>query len=187
MERIIEDIGIYQLRCGRNLIDLCTLPSGATLAQASQRGIDYFCLSIRGDMNEIVEYLAKNGVELASPLRELYGATGFGTSIYILDPDQYMIELKANYSQYPVKTSASQAMSSMTRPPAKAIGIEWIVASSIAPDVGAVDERSCGDLALGPGPIYRLTQTRSCVGMRAIAHATVRSPPPLYRLAAHAG
>jgi hypothetical protein len=30
-----------------------------------------------------------------------------------------MIELKANYSQYPVKTSASQAMSSMTRPPAK--------------------------------------------------------------------
>jgi glyoxylase I family protein len=119
VERIIEDIGIYQLRCGRNLIDLCTLSPGAALAQASQRGIDHLCLSIRGDMNEIVEYLAKNGVELASPLRELYGATGFGTSIYILDPDQYMIELKANYSQYPVKTSASQAMGSMTRPPAK--------------------------------------------------------------------
>ena len=119
LERIIEDIGIYQLRCGRNLIDLCVLPAGASLAQSSQRGIDHLCLSIRGDMNEIVEYLAKNGVETASPLRELYGATGFGTSIYILDPDRYMIELKANYSQYPVKTSAAQAMGSMTRPPAK--------------------------------------------------------------------
>ena len=119
LERIIEDIGIYQLRCGRNLIDLCVLPAGASLAQSSQRGIDHLCLSIRGDMNEIVEYLAKNGVETASPLRELYGATRFGTSIYILDPDRYMIELKANYSQYPVKTSAAQAMGSMTRPPAK--------------------------------------------------------------------
>ena len=119
LERIIEDIGIYQLRCGRNLIDLCVLPAGASLAQGSQRGIDHLCLSVRGDMNEIVEYLEKNKVEMASPLRELYGATGFGTSIYILDPDRYMIELKADYSQYPVKTSAAQAMGSMTRPPAK--------------------------------------------------------------------
>jgi catechol 2,3-dioxygenase-like lactoylglutathione lyase family enzyme len=117
LERIIEDIGIYQLRCGRNLIDLSVLPAGASLAQGAQRGIDHLCLSVRGDMNKIVEYLAQHGVETASPLRELYGATGFGTSIYILDPDQYMIELKANYSQYPVKVTAAQAMGSMTRPP----------------------------------------------------------------------
>ncbi|MGA8570622.1 MAG: hypothetical protein WB580_22750, partial [Candidatus Binataceae bacterium] len=116
LERIIEDIGIYQLRCGRNLIDLCVLPAGATLGQGTQRGIDHLCLMIRGDMNKIVEYLAENKVETASPVRELYGATGFGTSIYILDPDQYMIELKANYSQYPVKVTAAQAMGSMTRP-----------------------------------------------------------------------
>jgi hypothetical protein len=70
---------------------------------------------IRGDMNEVVEYLAKHKVGAA--VRELYGATGFGTSIYILDPDQYMIELKANYSQYPVKVTAAQAMGSTTRPP----------------------------------------------------------------------
>jgi glyoxylase I family protein len=119
LERIIEDIGIYQLRCGRNLIDLCVLPSGASLAQRSQRSIDHLCLSIRGDMNKIVEYLTEHNVEMASPVRELYGATGFGTSIYILDPDQYTIELKANYSQYPVKITAAQAMGSMTRPPAK--------------------------------------------------------------------
>jgi glyoxylase I family protein len=117
LERIIEDIGIYQLRCGRNLIDLCVLPAGAALGQGMQRGIDHLCLMIRGDMNEVVEYLAKHKVETASPVRELYGATGFGTSIYILDPDQYMIELKANYSQYPVKVTAAQAMGSTTRPP----------------------------------------------------------------------
>jgi glyoxylase I family protein len=116
LERIIEDIGIYQLRCGRNLIDLCVLPAGAALGQGMQRGIDHLCLMIRGDMNEVVEYLAKHKVETASPVRERYGATGFGTSIYILDPDQYMIELKANYSQHPVKVTAAQAMGSMTRP-----------------------------------------------------------------------
>jgi len=117
LERIIEDIGIYQLRCGRNLIDLCVLPTGATLGPGMQRGIDHLCLMIRGDMNEVVEYLAKHKVETASPVRERYGATGFGSSLYILDPDQYMIELKANYSQYPVKVTAAQAMSSTTRPP----------------------------------------------------------------------
>jgi glyoxylase I family protein len=116
LERIIEDAGIYQLRCGRNLIDLCVLPAGARLGQATERGIDHLCLMVRGDMNEIVEYLAERKVETASPVRELYGATGFGTSLYILDPDQYVIELKANYSQYPVKVTAAQAMASRTRP-----------------------------------------------------------------------
>jgi catechol 2,3-dioxygenase-like lactoylglutathione lyase family enzyme len=119
LERIIEDIGIYQLRCGRNLIDLCVLPAGASLAESPQRGIDHLCLSIRGDMDSIVAYLAERKVETASPVRELYGATGFGTSIYILDPDRYVLELKANYSQYPVKVTAAQAMGSMTRPPSR--------------------------------------------------------------------
>jgi glyoxylase I family protein len=119
LERIIEDIGIYQLRCGRNLIDLHVLPAGASLGQGTQRGIDHLCLSIRGDMNKIVGYMAENKVEKASPVHERYGATGFGTSIYILDPDQYVIELKANYCQYPVKVTAAQAMGSMTRPPMK--------------------------------------------------------------------
>lgn len=116
LERIIEDIGIYQLRCGRNLIDLCVLPAGTSLGQGTQRGIDHLCLMVRGDMNRIVEYLAEHKVETASPMHERYGATGFGTSLYIFDPDQYVIELKANYSQYPVKVTAAQAMGSMTRP-----------------------------------------------------------------------
>ncbi len=119
LERIIEDVAVYQLRCGRNLIDLCVLPVGAALGQGPQRGIDHLCLSVRGDMDAIVAYLAEHKVEIASPVRELYGATGFGTSIYILDPDGYVLELKANYAQYPVRVTAAQAMGNMTRPPAK--------------------------------------------------------------------
>ena len=119
LERIIDDAGIYQLRCGRNLIDLRLLPAGVSLAPPAQRGVDHLCLSIRGDLDKIVEYLAEHKVEMDSPLRERYGATGFGTSLYIFDPDRHMIELKANYSQHPVKVSAAQAMGSMTRPPAK--------------------------------------------------------------------
>src|ERR1700676_4436022 len=78
LERIIEDIGIYQLRCGRNLIDLCVLPSGACLAQRSQRGIDHLCLSIRGDMNKIVEYLTEHNGETISRVRhvDLYSRSG---------------------------------------------------------------------------------------------------------------
>ena len=116
LERVIEDLGVYQVRCGRNLIDLMALPPGATLADKSQRGIDHLCLHVRGDMNQVVEYLRENGVELGSPLRELYGATGFGTSVYVFDPDRHMIELKANHSQYPVKTNVAEALGGMTRP-----------------------------------------------------------------------
>ena len=119
LERIIEDLGIYQVRCGRNLIDLVALPAGGSLAEKAQRGIDHLCLMVRGDMNVIFEYLKEHNVEFGSPLRELYGATGFGTSVYIFDPDRHMIELKANYSQFPVRTSVADALKSMTRPPAK--------------------------------------------------------------------
>jgi glyoxylase I family protein len=119
LERVIEDLGIYQVRCGRNLIDLVALPPGSVLAEKSQRGLDHVCLHVRGDMTRIFEYLKENDVELGSPLRELYGATGFGTSVYVFDPDRHMIELKANYSQYPIRTSVAEALKSMTRPPAK--------------------------------------------------------------------
>jgi glyoxylase I family protein len=119
LERIIEDLGIYQVRCGRNLIDLVALPAGGTLAEKAQRGIDHLCLAVRGDMTQIFDYLKAHDVEFGSPLRELYGATGFGTSVYIFDPDRHMIELKANYSQFPIRTNVAEAMKSMSRPRAK--------------------------------------------------------------------
>ena len=119
VERIIEDLNIYQVRCGRNLIDLCILPPGKKLAEKEERGLNHFCLNLRGDMDAIVSYLKEYNVPVVFGPIELYGATGYGTSIYILDPDHHTIELKADYSQYPVKITAKEAMGGLTRPAAK--------------------------------------------------------------------
>lgn len=51
---------------------------------------------------------------------ELYDATGFGTSMHVLDPDGHTIELKANYSQYSLRTTVKEAMAGLTRPAVKA-------------------------------------------------------------------
>jgi catechol 2,3-dioxygenase-like lactoylglutathione lyase family enzyme len=120
IERVIEDLQIYQLRCGRNLIDLRVLPAGKNLAEKDTRGIDHLCLMMHGDVDAILGYLKEHEVPVVFGPLELYGATGFGTSIYVLDPDGHTIELKANYSQYPLRTTAKEAMAGLTRPAAKA-------------------------------------------------------------------
>ena len=55
------------------------------------------------------------------PLRRKHGLLVARGQVFtfLLDPDRHMIELKANYSQYPMKTTAAEAVKSMTRPPAK--------------------------------------------------------------------
>jgi len=120
VERVIEDLQIYQLRCGRNLIDLRVLPAGKNLAEKDARGIDHLCLMLHGDVDAILSYLKEHEVPVVFGPLELYGATGFGTSIYVLDPDGHTIELKASYSQYPLRTTAKEAMAGLTRPAAKA-------------------------------------------------------------------
>lgn len=116
VERIIEDLGLYQVRCGANIIDLMVLAEGKHLADEQARGLDHFCLNIRGDMDAIVGYLKEHDVPITMGPMEVYGATGYGTSVYVLDPDGYNIELKVNYSQFPVKTSVKGASTSSTRP-----------------------------------------------------------------------
>ncbi len=115
VERIVEDLNMYQLRCGRSILDLCVLPQGKKLAEKEERGMDHFCLVIDGDMDATVRYLKEQGVPVVFGPAELYGATGYGTSIYILDPDGHTIELKAPYCQYPLRTTTQEAMASMSR------------------------------------------------------------------------
>ncbi len=116
VERIIEDLGLFQVRCGANIIDLMVLPEGQHLAEEEGRGLDHFCLNIRGDMDVIVGYLKEHNVPITMGPVEVYGATGYGTSVYVLDPDGYNIELKVNYSQFPVRTTVKGAIASSTRP-----------------------------------------------------------------------
>jgi glyoxylase I family protein len=116
LERYIEDMQIYQLRCGQNLIDLCVLKEGEKLADKPERGVDHVCLNVHADVDAMVAYLRENGVPITFGPIELYGATGFGTSIYIVDPDEHTLELKAGYSQWAMRTTAAEAMGGMTRP-----------------------------------------------------------------------
>lgn len=117
LERIIEDVGIYQLRCGRNLIDLQVLPPGKALAEKDARGIDHVCLLLDARMDEVLAHLERHGVPLSWGPLELYGATGFGTSVYIADPDGHTIELKVDHAEVPLRTTAKDAMAGLTRPP----------------------------------------------------------------------
>jgi hypothetical protein len=75
---------------------------------------------MHGDVDAIRSYLKKHEVPIVFSPLELYGATGFGTSMYVLDPDGHTIELKANYSQYSLRTTAKEAIAGLTRPTAKA-------------------------------------------------------------------
>jgi glyoxylase I family protein len=118
LERIIEDAKIYQVRCGRHLIDLQEMPPGVALAEPATRGVDHVCLLLRGAFSPVVEYLRAQGVTITFGPVELYGATGFGTSVYVKDPDGHTLELKADHAEYPLRTSATAAMASLTRPPA---------------------------------------------------------------------
>ena len=115
VERIIEDLNLFQMRCGRNIIDLLVLPPDRPLAAEAERGLDHFCLNIRGDVDAIVAYLKEQKVPISMGPVEVYGASGYGTSVYVLDPDGNTIELKANYAQFPVRTTVNQAMTGATR------------------------------------------------------------------------
>jgi glyoxylase I family protein len=102
VERIFEKIGLYQVRCGANLIDISPLKPGETLAEPAHRGIEHLCLSIDADLDAVEARLRELGVPIVLGPMEVYGARGFGTSVYIKDPDGYDIELKVGYARNPV-------------------------------------------------------------------------------------
>ena len=119
LERIIEDFGIYQLRCGRHIIDLQVMPAGTPLAPKATRGIDHLCVLLDADMGGVLDHLAAHDVPVEWGPVELYGATGFGTSVYVPDPDGHTIELKVDHADFPLRTSGRDAMGTLTRPPPK--------------------------------------------------------------------
>lgn len=116
LERVIEDMRIYQIRCGDHLIDLSVLEAGKTLAEKDRRGIGHLCLSVDADVDAMLSHLKEHAVPITFGPVELYGATGYGTSVYVLDPDEHTLELKTRASQWAVRTTAAEAMGGLTRP-----------------------------------------------------------------------
>ena len=83
-----ERISLLQLRFGEQLIDL--LPG-----ERGEPGMDHFCLSVRcSDLGKVAEDLGARGVALEGGVVQRRGAFGTGPSLYLRDPDGYLIEIK---------------------------------------------------------------------------------------------
>jgi catechol 2,3-dioxygenase-like lactoylglutathione lyase family enzyme len=99
LERVREDLGLYQLRAGRALIDLVTtdgpLGQAGGAAPGSQgRNMDHLCLRLEPfDASAIRTFLVGKGIDVGA-LEMRYGAEGVGPSMYIQDPEGNTLELK---------------------------------------------------------------------------------------------
>jgi glyoxylase I family protein len=90
VERRLESIGLVQLRAGTSMIDLVPCEPG----EKPGRNVDHYAVRItKMDVPAVTAHLAKNGID-AGEVRRRYGAEGYGSSIYITDPDGNTVELK---------------------------------------------------------------------------------------------
>lgn len=99
LEKVQDEIGLWQLRAGASLIDLIPL-DGALGARGGHgpgregRNVDHFALAIEPFHSDALHaHLAAHGIEVIEE-GERYGAHGIGPSIYIHDPDGNTVELK---------------------------------------------------------------------------------------------
>lgn len=79
-----------------SLIDLVPDPTYDPDQGANAGGFLHCCLELRcGDLNEIIPWLRQKGIDVIEdqPMPRM-GARGMGLSIYVRDPDGYIVELK---------------------------------------------------------------------------------------------
>ena len=84
------------VRAGGQLIDL--VPDATYDPEQAWRasGFMHLCLRVAGRLaDDVIPQLRERGVELIEeePVTRM-GATGYGASIYVRDPDTYIVELK---------------------------------------------------------------------------------------------
>ena len=91
-------IGLIQLRLGSILIDIVDADSELGLEggppPGGGRNLDHFCLKVKPFKGEDIMAHLRNCEVDFEPLRELYGADGYGPSIYFYDPEGNKVELK---------------------------------------------------------------------------------------------
>jgi glyoxylase I family protein len=99
MEKVQDEIGLYQVRAGASLIDLVPIDGklgrmGGAAPGAEGRNLDHFALRIEPyDEGAIRAHLEAHGIA-PGEAGSRYGAEGEGPSIYLRDPEGNMIELK---------------------------------------------------------------------------------------------
>ena len=109
VEKVQENLGLYQLRAGSGLIDLVPVDGplgqkGGAAPGREARNLDHFCLSVDPfDADAIIAHLKEHGCE-PGPVSSRYGAEGQGPSIYVPDPEGNVVELKG--PSFPAEAAA---------------------------------------------------------------------------------
>jgi glyoxylase I family protein len=99
VDRVREELGLYQLRAGRSMIDLVRVEgevgrAHGSAASADSRNMDHFCVFIEPFVADALrEHLSTHGVQMGE-VKSRYGAQGQGPSVYIEDPEGNIVELK---------------------------------------------------------------------------------------------
>lgn len=83
-------------RVGGLLIDLVPDPTFDSEASRASSGFMHFCLRVGGSIvRDVLPRLQAAGVEVIDETPQIrLGATGYGPSVYVRDPDGYIVELK---------------------------------------------------------------------------------------------
>ncbi len=90
VERRLSEIGLVQLRAGGAMIDLVPQKAG----EEDGRNMDHYAVQIESmDVPALTAHLKSHGID-PGEVRRRYGAEGYGSSIYITDPDGNTVELK---------------------------------------------------------------------------------------------
>lgn len=87
-------------RVGEQLVDLVPDPTYDPREGLEKGGLSHFCLQVHpGELANIISWLKKQGVNVLEEQPSLrVGARGIGLSVYITDPDGYVVELKEHAS-----------------------------------------------------------------------------------------
>ena len=95
IERRLSEIGLVQLRAGSAMIDLVPQKEGEDPnGNKNGRNMDHYAVQIESmDVEALSAHLRRHGVD-PGEVRRRYGAEGYGSSIYITDPDGNTVELK---------------------------------------------------------------------------------------------
>ena len=82
-------------RVGEQLLDLVPDPTFDPDAGRMAGGYMHCCVEVENKLSTLIPYLKERGIQLVDeqPVPRM-GARGMGLSIYVLDPDGYVVELK---------------------------------------------------------------------------------------------
>ena len=99
VERERPELGLWQLRAGRSMIDLVPVDgklgaAGGVPPGVEGRNVDHLCLRVDPwDERALRAHLERHGIVPDATARR-FGAEGEGPSFYVADPDGNTIELK---------------------------------------------------------------------------------------------